>query len=57
MDPEVILLDEPTAGMSIEEIPTILNLVEGPLIAYGDSQQIMNNPQVQAAYLGIAYEE
>jgi len=28
MDPEVMLLDEPTAGMSIEEVPTILDLLE-----------------------------
>ncbi|MBU3917595.1 ABC transporter ATP-binding protein [bacterium] len=28
MNPEVMLLDEPTAGMSIEEVPAILDLLE-----------------------------
>ncbi len=28
MDPEVMLLDEPTAGMSVEEVPAILDLLE-----------------------------
>ena len=28
MDPEIMLLDEPTAGMSIEEVPAILDLME-----------------------------
>jgi branched-chain amino acid transport system ATP-binding protein len=27
LDPEVLLLDEPTAGMSIEEVPAILDLI------------------------------
>jgi len=27
LDPEVLLLDEPTAGMSLEEVPTILELI------------------------------
>lgn len=84
MDPEVMLLDEPTAGMSIEEVPAILDLLEsirdrrdrtimlvehkidmvirlsdeiavlqdGRLIAFDTPDSIMNNPQVQAAYLG-----
>ncbi|MBU2510441.1 ABC transporter ATP-binding protein [bacterium] len=88
MDPEIMLLDEPTAGMSIEEVPAILDLLEalrdkrdrtillvehkidmvirlsdkiavlqeGRLIAYDDPQKIMENKQVQAAYLGKAYE-
>ncbi len=29
LEPEVILLDEPTAGMSLEEVPTIIALIEG----------------------------
>ena len=28
MDPEVLLLDEPTAGMSQEEVPAILDILE-----------------------------
>ncbi len=28
LDPEVLLLDEPTAGMSLEEVPTILELIK-----------------------------
>ncbi|MFH2131541.1 MAG: ABC transporter ATP-binding protein [bacterium] len=88
MDPEVMLLDEPTAGMSVEEVPAILDLLEdlrnkrnrtimlvehkidmiirlsdeiavlqdGGLIAYDTPEAIMKNPQVQAAYLGKAYE-
>lgn len=28
-DPEVLLLDEPTSGMAIEEIPEILNIITG----------------------------
>lgn len=27
LDPEVLLLDEPTAGMSLEEVPAILNVI------------------------------
>jgi branched-chain amino acid transport system ATP-binding protein len=89
MDPEIMLLDEPTAGMSIEEVPAILDLLEslkdkrdrtimlvehkidmvlrlsdqiavlqeGRLIAYDTPQAILENKQVQAAYLGKAYEE
>ncbi len=89
LEPEVMLLDEPTAGMSIEEVPTILDLLEklrdqrnrtillvehkidmvmrlsdqiavlqeGRLIAYGDPEKIMSNQEVQAAYLGKAYED
>ena len=29
LDAEVLLLDEPTAGMSLEEVPSIIALVEG----------------------------
>jgi len=28
LDPKVLLLDEPTAGMSIEEVPTILKIIQ-----------------------------
>ncbi len=28
LDPELLLLDEPTAGMSLEEVPTILELIQ-----------------------------
>jgi branched-chain amino acid transport system ATP-binding protein len=28
LDPEVLLLDEPTAGMALEEVPTIIGLIE-----------------------------
>ena len=27
LDPEILLLDEPTAGMSLEEVPAILDLI------------------------------
>jgi branched-chain amino acid transport system ATP-binding protein len=29
LEPEVLLLDEPTAGMALEEVPAIIGLVEG----------------------------
>jgi branched-chain amino acid transport system ATP-binding protein len=29
LEPEVLLLDEPTAGMSLEEVPSILQLLQG----------------------------
>lgn len=89
MEPEIMLLDEPTAGMSVEDVPAILDLLEslkdkrnrtmllvehkidmvtrlsddiavlqeGRLIAYDKPEEIMKNKQVQAAYLGKAYEE
>lgn len=89
MQPEVMLLDEPTAGMAIEEVPTVLDLLEelkdqhnrtmilvehkmdmilrfsdeiavlqeGRLIAHDVPDAIMDNKQVQAAYLGKAYED
>ena len=28
LETEVLLLDEPTAGMSLEEVPAILNVIE-----------------------------
>jgi len=28
LDPQVLLLDEPTAGMSLEEVPTILDIIQ-----------------------------
>ncbi|GAB6171311.1 ABC transporter ATP-binding protein [Paradesulfitobacterium aromaticivorans] len=83
LEPEVLLLDEPTAGMAVEEVPAILELLarlkadkrtillvehkidmvmslsdtlvvlaNGRLLAQGEPVQIMENEQVQAAYLG-----
>lgn len=83
LEPKVMLLDEPTAGMAVEEVPVILELLarlkeenrtilliehkidmvmslsdtlvvlaNGKLLALGDPHQIMENEQVQAAYLG-----
>lgn len=83
LEPEVLLLDEPTAGMAVEEVPAILQilsrlkeenrtvllvehkidmvmslsdrllvLANGKLIALGAPDEIMQNEQVQAAYLG-----
>jgi len=83
LEPEVLLLDEPTAGMAVEEVPAILELlarlkaekrtillvehkidmvmslsdtlivlVNGSLLAQGKPQDIMENEEVQAAYLG-----
>lgn len=84
LEPEVLLLDEPTAGMSLEEVPIILDLLakikaegkhtillvehkmdmvlslsdelivlfNGALLDKGKPQDIMNNEQVQKAYLG-----
>ena len=28
LEPEVLLLDEPTAGMSLEEVPAIIGLID-----------------------------
>lgn len=84
LEPDVLLLDEPTAGMSLEEVPIILELLarikaegdktillvehkmdmvlslsdeivvlfNGGLLVKGAPQEIMNNEQVQKAYLG-----
>ncbi|MHB1404836.1 MAG: ABC transporter ATP-binding protein [Desulfitobacteriaceae bacterium] len=84
LEPEVLLLDEPTAGMAVEEVPAILELLaqlkaggertillvehkldmvlslsdtlvvlaNGRLLASGEPQHIMDNEEVQAAYLG-----
>lgn len=89
LESDLLLLDEPTAGMSIEEVPTILELIkylrkesgrtivliehkmdmlmdlseqliilnQGQLIAQGKPIDIMNNPIVQAAYLGGYHEQ
>ena len=82
--PEVLLLDEPTAGMSVEEVPVMIDLlkaikdagettivliehkmnmvkalsdvivvlVNGELLCEGDPEEVSNNPDVMAAYLG-----
>lgn len=84
LEPEVLLLDEPTAGMSLEEVPVILELLagikekeqktillvehkmdmvlslsdeivvlfNGALLTKGNPREIMQNEQVQKAYLG-----
>ncbi|WP_407271746.1 ABC transporter ATP-binding protein [Radiobacillus sp. PE A8.2] len=89
LDTEVLLLDEPTAGMSIEEVPAILDVIKrikeeenrtivliehkmdmildlsdevmvlfhGQLLAKGTPEDIMNNEQVQSAYLGGSYND
>jgi len=82
--PELLLLDEPTAGMSVEEVPimidllqrikdmgdttivliehkmnmvkalsdTLIILVNGELLCEGDPEEVSQNPEVMAAYLG-----
>ena len=89
LDTEVLLLDEPTAGMSLEEVPAILDVIRqikntgektilliehkmdmildlsdsimvlfnGRLLADGSPKEIMDNEQVQNAYLGGLYDE
>ena len=84
LEPELLLLDEPTAGMSLEEVPIILDLLaklkqegeqtimlvehkidmvlslsdeiivlfNGGLLDKGNPRKIMENEQVQKAYLG-----
>ncbi|PKM82763.1 MAG: ABC transporter ATP-binding protein [Firmicutes bacterium HGW-Firmicutes-14] len=84
LETELLLLDEPTAGMSLEEVPTLLEVIReikekrnrtvlliehkmdmvldlsdnlavlhnGKLLAEGLPEEIMNNEQVQSAYLG-----
>jgi branched-chain amino acid transport system ATP-binding protein len=88
LDPELLLLDEPTAGMSLEEVPAIIEVIReirdrrdrtiiliehkmdlvldlsdsisvlfnGKLLADGPPSEIMNNEQVQTAYLGGLHE-
>ncbi|RBW68340.1 ABC transporter ATP-binding protein [Bacillus taeanensis] len=88
LDTEILLLDEPTAGMSLEEVPKILDVIKkikeaqnrtilliehkmdmvldlsdtimvlfnGTLLADGKPSEIMNNEQVQSAYLGGLYD-
>jgi branched-chain amino acid transport system ATP-binding protein len=88
LDPELLLLDEPTAGMSLEEVPSIIEVIReirdrrdrtiiliehkmdlvldlsdsisvlfnGKLLADGPPNEIMNNEQVQTAYLGGLHE-
>jgi branched-chain amino acid transport system ATP-binding protein len=89
LDAELLLLDEPTAGISLEEAPAILEVIRsvkargdrsivliehkmemvldlsdsitvlfnGRLLADGTPQDIMNNEQVQSAYLGGLYDD
>ncbi len=89
LDSELLLLDEPTAGMSLEEVPAILEVIReirdrrdrtilliehkmdmvlhlsdqvsvlfnGKLLADGSPEEIMNNAQVQSAYLGGLQDE
>lgn len=89
LDTELLLLDEPTAGMSIEEVPIIMELIQeirdrrdrsilliehkidlvlelsdsvavlfhGQLLADGSPTEMMNNEQVQSAYLGGLYQD
>ena len=89
LDPQLLLLDEPTAGMSIDEVPQIIEVIEkirdkrdrtiiliehkidlvkhlsdsiavlfhGKQLANGTPEQIMENEQVQSAYLGGLYED
>jgi len=84
LDPEVLLLDEPTAGMSLEEVPAILEIIQeikagrnrtillvehkfdmimtvsdtiavlkdGSLICDGPPEVVVQNQEVQEAYLG-----
>jgi branched-chain amino acid transport system ATP-binding protein len=83
-DPEVVLLDEPMAGVSVEEIPGLVEVIRavqaeegktvlmvehhihvvtgvaeriavmhhGRLLAVDTTERIMQNDEVQAAYLG-----
>jgi branched-chain amino acid transport system ATP-binding protein len=83
-DPEIVLLDEPMAGVSVEEIPGLVEVIRtvhadegktvlmvehhihvvtgvaeriavmhhGRLLAVDTTDKIMENEQVQAAYLG-----
>jgi len=84
LDPEVLLLDEPTAGMSLEEVPAILEIIQeiksgcnrtillvehkfdmimtvsdtiavlkdGSLMCDGPPHDVVQNQEVQEAYLG-----
>lgn len=88
LDPDLLLLDEPTAGMSLEEVPAIIEVIKeirdrrdrtiiliehkmdlvldlsdtmsvlfnGKLLADGKPEEIMQNEQVQTAYLGGLHE-
>jgi branched-chain amino acid transport system ATP-binding protein len=66
-DPEVLLLDEPTAGMASEQVEHNMNVVMrvcdvitvmhlGNVLAEGKPAEIAANKEVQVAYLGGLYE-
>lgn len=89
LDSDILLLDEPTAGMSLEEVPVILDVIRnikaqgnktilliehkmdmildlsdsvmvlfnGGLLADGTPDEIMNNEEVERAYLGGLYND
>ncbi|MBU9714352.1 ABC transporter ATP-binding protein [Evansella tamaricis] len=89
LDTQLLLLDEPTAGMSVDEVPQIIEVIEsirdqrdrtiiliehkidlvkhlsdtiavlfhGKKLADGSPEEIMNNDQVQSAYLGGLYND
>ncbi len=89
LETELLLLDEPTAGMSLEEVPKILEVIKkiknegnrtilliehkidmildvsdrvivlfnGKLLADGRPEEIIENEQVQSAYLGGMYND
>jgi len=66
LDPQVYMFDEPTAGMSHDEAPVILDLIRRlkqdrsktiQLVADGEPAEVIASPVVQEAYLGLAPQE
>ncbi len=65
MDPELLLLDEPVAGMNLEEtMGLVMDIADrvmvldfGRKIAEGDPDEIQDNPEVISAYLGQVKEQ